>query len=182
MSFEAILSALEGAKERGGRYTAKCPAHDDKSPSLMISERDDGSTSIYCFAGCSAADVLAALGLSERDAWKPLSDQSADYKDLRNKRINVISRAVAYEYQQIHKLYEGFKAGKITNGCVLVTLHKTAPSVFYLPPKLDRSTKNAIAALQREWWGLAITASRTDQELAGLLTTSIIAGEVRRYE
>lgn len=182
MSLDAIISALDGVKERGGRYTAKCPAHDDKSPSLMINERDDGSTSIYCFAGCSAIDVLAALGLSEREAWRPLADQSADYKDLRSKRINVIDRAVAYEYQKIHKLREGFIAGEVTTARILVTLHKTAPSVFYLPPKLDRSTKNAIAALQREWWGLAIIASRTDQELTGLLTISIKAGETMRYE
>ena len=179
MSLDNIINALDEAKERGGRYTAKCPAHDDKSPSLMISERDDGSTRVHCFAGCKPVDILAALGLSAKEAWKPLADQSADYKDARSKRIKIISRAVAYEYQQMHRLSEGFKAGEITNGRVLVTLHKTAPSVFCLPPKLDRSTKAAIATLQREWWGLAIIASRTDQELAGLFAISIKAGEVR---
>lgn len=38
----------------------RCPAHDDRSPSLSIA---DGETKllVHCFAGCNARDVLAAL-------------------------------------------------------------------------------------------------------------------------
>lgn len=182
MPFENIINALDGAKERGGRYVAKCPAHDDKSPSLMLSERDDGSTSLHCFAGCSPADILAALGLSEKEAWKPLATQSAVYNDARSKRITAVSRAVADEYQNIHGLYEGFIAGKVSTGRALAALHRAAPSVFYTPPKLDISTKNAVSELQREWWRLAIIAARTDQELAGLLNISLTAGGTIQYE
>lgn len=65
MSFEIIIAALD-AKRQGKRYIAKCPAHEDRSPSLMISERDDGSTGIHCFAGCQPDDILAAVGLDKK--------------------------------------------------------------------------------------------------------------------
>jgi hypothetical protein len=42
---------------------AKCPAHEDRSPSLSIREIDDGKTLLQCFAGCSALDVLDSVGL-----------------------------------------------------------------------------------------------------------------------
>jgi hypothetical protein len=39
---------------------AKCPAHDDKTPSLSIRE-NDGKVLVHCHAGCSQDAVLAAL-------------------------------------------------------------------------------------------------------------------------
>jgi hypothetical protein len=50
-------------KTGAGRWIARCPAHDDKSPSLAIRELDDGRTLVHCFSGCAAADVLNAVGL-----------------------------------------------------------------------------------------------------------------------
>jgi hypothetical protein len=35
-----------------------CPAHDDRAPSLSISEGDDGRTLLKCHAGCSTADIV----------------------------------------------------------------------------------------------------------------------------
>ncbi len=43
MSIEALLERLDGIKESGhGKYVARCPAHEDRSPSLAIKECDDG--------------------------------------------------------------------------------------------------------------------------------------------
>lgn len=51
-------------------YRAKCPAHNGHSKdSLWISERDDGSVGLHCFGGCSALEVLHALGLELRDLY-----------------------------------------------------------------------------------------------------------------
>lgn len=63
MSAAALLSRLEKVKETGAdRWVACCPAHADRSPSLSIRD-DDGKVLLHCFAGCSAIDVLAAVGL-----------------------------------------------------------------------------------------------------------------------
>lgn len=40
---------------------ARCPAHDDSTPSLSISEAPDGKLLVHCHAGCSQAAVIDAL-------------------------------------------------------------------------------------------------------------------------
>ncbi|WP_297477415.1 hypothetical protein [Ferrovum sp.] len=70
MNAVMLLSRLEGVKETGpGRWVAKCPAHDDTSPSLSIRELGDGRILLHCFAGCAATDVLAAIGLTLSDLF-----------------------------------------------------------------------------------------------------------------
>lgn len=52
------------ARGSGVSYKAQCPAHDDREPSLSITEKADGRVLLHCFAGCLVNDVLAELGLS----------------------------------------------------------------------------------------------------------------------
>jgi hypothetical protein len=64
MSAAALLDRLDGVRQTApDRWVAKCPAHEDRSPSLSIREIDDGKTLLQCFAGCSALDVLDSVGL-----------------------------------------------------------------------------------------------------------------------
>lgn len=59
MSAGALLARLDAVKPTGpGRWLARCPAHEDRSPSLSIRELDDGRTFVHCFAGCYALEVL----------------------------------------------------------------------------------------------------------------------------
>ena len=59
-----LLSRLDKVKETGrGQWLARCPAHDDGSPSLSVRETDDGTVLLHCFAQCPAGDVLAAVGM-----------------------------------------------------------------------------------------------------------------------
>lgn len=69
-----ILDRLERVKQTGtGRWLARCPAHEDKSPSLSIRELDDGRVLLHDFAGCGIEDVLGAVGLTLADLFeKPL--------------------------------------------------------------------------------------------------------------
>ena len=66
----ALLDRLEGVRETGpSRWIAKCPSHDDSSPSLAIRELDDGRILLHDFAGCDVSDVLAALGMEMTDLF-----------------------------------------------------------------------------------------------------------------
>lgn len=57
---EPIAEALQG--RRAGRgWVAKCPAHDDRTPSLSITEAGDGRVLVHCHAGCSQSAVIDAL-------------------------------------------------------------------------------------------------------------------------
>lgn len=64
-----IIGRLNGVRSHGrGRWTALCPAHEDRSPSLSVQERD-GVWLIHCFAGCSPGEIVSAIGLSLSDLF-----------------------------------------------------------------------------------------------------------------
>lgn len=65
---ENIVSRLH-AKRAGKGWLAKCPAHDDRDPSLTINEGADGRALVYCQAGCPLEAVLSALGLTKKDLF-----------------------------------------------------------------------------------------------------------------
>jgi hypothetical protein len=70
MSSAQLLDRLERLRHTGsGRWIARCPAHEDKSPSLSIRALDDGRVLINCFAGCEPGDVLSAIGLTMSDLF-----------------------------------------------------------------------------------------------------------------
>lgn len=71
---EYILDRLEGVRQSGRSHMAKCPAHDDRSPSLRVSEGDDGRALVFCLAGCTTDDVLDAIGLSRADLFPPRTE------------------------------------------------------------------------------------------------------------
>jgi hypothetical protein len=64
-----LLNKLEKVKGSKGRWVACCPAHVDRSPSLAITETDDGRILLKCFAGCSAQQVVEAVGMDLTDLF-----------------------------------------------------------------------------------------------------------------
>ncbi len=70
------LAGRLDAKRNGNGWMARCPAHEDNTPSLHISERNDGSVGLYCYAGCKFESVIAALGIESRQLQPPKIDSS----------------------------------------------------------------------------------------------------------
>ena len=69
MTVAEILPSLESVHARGqGRWSARCPAHADKSPSLTIAEGDKGLL-VKCWAGCSLEEITGALGIKIADLF-----------------------------------------------------------------------------------------------------------------
>lgn len=70
MNCQALLDRLDAVRQRGdGRWSARCPAHGDKTPSLSIRELDDGRILLHCFAGCDVHAITAALGTELSDLF-----------------------------------------------------------------------------------------------------------------
>lgn len=69
MTLSAFLDFLDHSRRSGRSWVARCPAHADRSPSLSISEGDDGRVLLRCFSGCTASEITATLGLSLRDLF-----------------------------------------------------------------------------------------------------------------
>jgi hypothetical protein len=65
-----LLPRLERVIPRGSnRWMARCPSHEDRSPSLSVEERTDGALLVHCFAGCTTAEVLQTVDLSLADLF-----------------------------------------------------------------------------------------------------------------
>ena len=64
---ELVLSKLPDAKRNDKGWAARCPAHDDKRPSLNITEGEGARALVHCHAGCSPENITAALGLKLAD-------------------------------------------------------------------------------------------------------------------
>jgi len=70
MPADNVLPRLDAVRDFGrGRGVARCPAHDDKSPSLTWTVKDDGTLLLHCWAGCTNYDVVDAIGLKLRDLF-----------------------------------------------------------------------------------------------------------------
>lgn len=72
-AIQRLLSRLEGVSHAHQKakltcWSARCPAHEDRSPSLSIAD-DNGKVLIHCHAGCSPADIVAAVGMNISDLF-----------------------------------------------------------------------------------------------------------------
>ena len=74
MELQQVLNMLQSVSgpNGSGEFTAKCPAHQDRTASLTLTQKQsakDGKTRIYlcCHAGCTNAAVLGALGITAQD-------------------------------------------------------------------------------------------------------------------
>jgi hypothetical protein len=112
VTFEQAIE-LFGARRNGGSWMARCPAHEDSSPSLSIREGDDGRVLLHCFAGCPTESICSALGIKLSDLFagpgtftpKPqiVRDAERAITDLRHRltpRERVREVTVVYTEQQ----------------------------------------------------------------------------------
>lgn len=63
MNVRDVLSKLKNVKRTSDGWTARCPAHEDSHNSLSVSEGDGERVLLFCHAGCSYDDIVAALGI-----------------------------------------------------------------------------------------------------------------------
>jgi 5S rRNA maturation endonuclease (ribonuclease M5) len=109
---ENLVERLK-AKRSGNGWIAKCPAHDDRKPSLCIDEGSDGRALIKCQAGCPTANVLAALGLragdlfrvTRRNGSKPVA--TYDYTDETGRLLYQVCRFKPKDFRQRRRDWKG---------------------------------------------------------------------------
>jgi hypothetical protein len=66
LTADALLSRFDQVRPIRGGWTARCPAHEDRHPSLSI-KRGDRWWLTHCHAGCSSRAICAAVGLTVSD-------------------------------------------------------------------------------------------------------------------
>ena len=78
---QTVIGRLETSgkqpKQRGDKYEARCPAHEDNNPSLSISPgTEPDQVLMHCHAGCNIEDITAAIGLEPKDLYTPKQRRS----------------------------------------------------------------------------------------------------------
>ena len=77
MNAQDFVSRLQKVKSKGpDKWMACCPAHEDHDPSLSVAVSPGGKILLKCWTGCSALDVVHAMGLTLSD----LFEQPLDYE------------------------------------------------------------------------------------------------------
>jgi len=94
MTLSELLSRLEKVEKSGGNYKSRCPAHNDKNPSLSIAQ-DGDRILLHCHAGCDTDTVLGALGLTLKDLFQ--DDNKHPNPPTTNKR-NIVA---VYDYKNL---------------------------------------------------------------------------------
>jgi len=110
---EIVLPKLEGVKKSGSGFSARCPAHEDRNPSLSVSAGTTHPVVFSCQAGCPPEDVLAALGLTWADLsaprerrddgeWTPAGPAVAvyDYRDENGELLFQVLRTASKDFRQ----------------------------------------------------------------------------------
>ena len=101
-----VLQGLPGLRHSDDRsFVARCPAHDDHTPSLSVSLSEEGAVLLCCHASCPTEAVLGAVDLQMRDLFPatPHSQRSAEdetdsrhlehpYRDLSGGIVVVVHR------------------------------------------------------------------------------------------
>lgn len=68
---ERVLSALHVQGWTGTTGTARCPAHNDKTASVVVSLGEKNNLVLFCHAGCPPEAVCQAAGLQLKDLFDP---------------------------------------------------------------------------------------------------------------
>ena len=117
---EALLSRLESVRKSGQGWTARCPSHEDRTASLSVNAGEDGRVLIHCFAGCRAADVIAAVGMELADLFvkRPSenmthAEQSRLYEYARQSKWRAALGVIALESRVMSIAGREMLAGKI---------------------------------------------------------------------
>jgi len=67
---DRVLSLFQDATPEKDGWLVLCPAHDDHTPSLRISEGAEGRALLTCRAGCTLDSIVSALGIKKGDLFE----------------------------------------------------------------------------------------------------------------
>jgi 5S rRNA maturation endonuclease (ribonuclease M5) len=111
---EVLLPKLEGVRQFGGYWKARCPAHEDREASMTIGRGTSHPVVIRCHAGCMPDDILAKIGLTWDDLCAPRDEQKPqgewtphgeavavyDYRDEAGKLLFQVLRTATKSFPQ----------------------------------------------------------------------------------
>ncbi len=147
MNAERIAHALNGRRSGRG-WMACCVAHEDRSPSLSLTDGEGGRLLVKCFAGCDQAAVVGEL--RARGLWPERQEQAGqewrpnsipvhaaliDTYDYRDERGTLLYQILRYEWQEQGERKKGFPQRR-PNGAGGWVWRKHPRQVLYRLPEV----------------------------------------------
>lgn len=142
MKAEELLSRLDGVRRTSVGWIARCPAHDDRHPSLSISHGDK-CILVKCWTGCTLAEITAALRLVVSDFFYDAPVKGSVYWVRRRESIR---RRREASIRRVGRLYDARREAEH----FITSLHSIDISKWS-PSKLNRiltRVANAYAILE----------------------------------
>src|SRR5215469_2998522 len=131
MNLEAVLQRFRGVRRNGSGWKACCPAHDDKNPSLSITECDE-KILLHCHAGCTVGAILAALHMDAKELFgdapkRKQKQQIVATYDYTDEHGNLLYQNVRYEPKDFRlRRPDG-------NGCWVWSVESSHRTIYNLP-------------------------------------------------
>ncbi len=186
LDYAPVLDRLSARPAPRG-WKAKCPAHEDRTPSLSLWLGRDGRLMLGCWAGCPKCAILAAAGLRWADLFPP---QEGKRRRLAPMHIvaaypytdefgEVLYETVRYEpktFRQRRPAREGEKGD--SNGFVWnLDVHDGKRVVWSAPRVLYRFPE--ITAAPPDRWLCVVGGEKDCESLRdiGVLGTTNVCGE-----
>jgi hypothetical protein len=124
LTFEQVIERFQ-ARRVGAEFMARCPAHDDGTASLSITQKD-GKILLICRAECATKDVLGAVGMTFADLFPNGAKANASEKGQATPRIvatydyvdesgNLLFQTVRYEPKKFKQRRPDGKGGWLWN-------------------------------------------------------------------
>jgi hypothetical protein len=108
-----LLDKLEGVRKNGtNKWMCKCPSHSDRSPSLGVKLLDDDKILINCLAGCSASEIVSAIGLTLSD----LMPEKPQGYDRTRARVPKFSKSEMFDRLLHESIILGLGIRQLLNG------------------------------------------------------------------
>jgi putative DNA primase/helicase len=144
MTAESIAHALGGRKVGSG-WIARCPAHDDRTPSLSIREGRENKILVRCHAGCDQKHLIATL--RERGLW---FDNGSRSLSRRARRTPVEQTAKRHDARRTDTALAIWETAKPARG-TLVEIYLASRGIDLPPPDVLRFCA-ALKHPSGDWW------------------------------
>ena len=131
MTAEAIAKVLGGYRA-GATWMARCPAHDDRNPSLAISADKGGRVLVHCYAAFSQREVIAAL--IDRGLWDARVEDAG--RSFQMRRNRAVSEADPNAEARTDAALTIWRASQVAEGTLVQAYLRSRGLVVPVPPTL----------------------------------------------
>jgi 5S rRNA maturation endonuclease (ribonuclease M5) len=136
--YELVLDKLDVTSRNGVKASARCPAHDDHTASLSVTEGDAGKVVVHCHAGCPIDEIVAAIGLNLGDLFPPSTNGHTERRIVAT--YNYLNADSELAYQVVRYQPKDFRQRRPDGRGGWIWRLDDTPRILYNLPQLATQT------------------------------------------